>query len=60
MIREYECSVCKEKTEFIENYDDPLQKDCPKCGSKDALEHVVYPGSTFVLKGSGWFKSGGY
>lgn len=60
MIREYFCKKCEEYSEFIEKYSDPLQKDCPKCGEEDSLVYQIVSASSFQLKGSGWFKTGGY
>ena len=60
MLREYICKKCNEASEFIEKFEDSLQKDCPKCGEKDCLEYSEFPLSNFQLKGSGWFKTGGY
>jgi len=60
MIREYKCKNCGEKCEYIEKYEDDLKKDCPKCKSLDSLEYIPISLSSFSLKGTGWFKSGGY
>ncbi|HNC59250.1 MAG TPA: hypothetical protein PLP33_27735 [Leptospiraceae bacterium] len=60
MIREYLCTKCKEKSEFIEKYDDEPKKDCPKCGKKNSLELIVFSLSSVQFKGAGWFKTGGY
>ena len=60
MLREYTCTNCKEKSEFIEKFDDEPQKDCPKCGARDSLELIEFSGSFFQFRGSGWFKTGGY
>ncbi|MCL5673131.1 MAG: zinc ribbon domain-containing protein [Deltaproteobacteria bacterium] len=53
-IREYKCSDCGEITEVIQKINEkPLEK-CPKCGGK--LEKLI-SNSSFVLKGSGWYKT---
>ncbi len=53
-IREYKCSECGEITEVIQKINEkPLEK-CPKCGGK--LEKLI-SNSSFVLKGSGWYKT---
>jgi putative FmdB family regulatory protein len=38
--------------------DKPIEK-CPKC-KEDTAKRLISGGSGFVLKGSGWFNSGGY
>lgn len=60
MIREYKCKKCGETSEFIEKYEDDPQKDCPKCNQKQSLELIIFSSSSFILKGSGWYKTGGY
>ena len=60
MIREYICKKCGESVEFIEKFEDLPKTDCPKCNQKNSLEVVTFPLSNFVLKGTGWFKTGGY
>ena len=53
-IREYKCSDCGEITEVIQKINEkPLEK-CPKCDGK--LEKLI-SNSSFVLKGSGWYKT---
>jgi putative FmdB family regulatory protein len=53
-IREYKCSECGEVTEVIQKINEkPLEK-CSKCGGK--LEKLI-SNSSFVLKGSGWYKT---
>ncbi|MHB8283027.1 MAG: FmdB family zinc ribbon protein [bacterium] len=53
-IREYKCSECGEITEVIQKINEkPLEK-CAKCGGK--LEKLI-SNSSFVLKGSGWYKT---
>ncbi|MHB1679416.1 MAG: FmdB family zinc ribbon protein [bacterium] len=53
-IREYKCSECGDITEVIQKINEkPLEK-CPKCGGK--LEKLI-SNSSFVLKGSGWYKT---
>lgn len=45
-------SISKVETE------EPLER-CPKCGGTEK-EKLVSQGTTHILKGPGWFKSGGY
>ncbi len=53
-IREYKCSECGDITEVIQKINEkPLEK-CSKCGGK--LEKLI-SNSSFVLKGSGWYKT---
>lgn len=59
MLREYICKNCKETLELIAKFEDEPQTKCPFCG-EEKLELVKFPLSSFILKGKGWFKSGGY
>jgi len=53
-IYEYECKKCKNTSEFIQKFSDPLMTDCGECGTKGSLEKLMSLGS-FHLKGSGWY-----
>ncbi len=53
-IREYKCKDCGNYIEVIQGINEkPLEK-CEECGGK--LEKLI-SNSSFVLKGSGWYKT---
>ena len=53
-IREYKCKDCGNYIEVIQGINEkPLEK-CEQCGGK--LEKLI-SNSSFVLKGSGWYKT---
>ena len=53
-IREYKCKDCGNYIEVIQGINEkPLEK-CEKCGGK--LEKLI-SNSSFILKGSGWYKT---
>lgn len=58
MTYEYECSACSHKWEQEQSIKDEPIKTCPKCNNETAKRLIS--NSTFILNGSGWFKSGGY
>jgi putative FmdB family regulatory protein len=51
-IYEYECQKCHHRFEKIQQYSDPPEKKCPKCGGK--LEKVI-TAAAVQFKGSGWY-----
>ncbi len=53
-IREYECKGCGNYMEVIQGINEKSLETCPKCGGK--LEKLI-SNSSFVLKGSGWYKT---
>jgi len=57
---EYRCSneQCSHEWEEDQKISDPKIDTCPICMAKTA-ERLISTAS-FVLKGNGWFKSGGY
>ena len=61
-IYEYECKQCGNRFERIQQFSDPLVKECPKCGG--TVEQVL-SAPAVQFKGSGWYvtdyarKSGG-
>ena len=61
MTYEYECqnSDCKNQWEQEQKISEPPEKYCPKCGERTA-KRLISGGQGFQLKGSGWFKTGGY
>jgi putative FmdB family regulatory protein len=57
---EYICNKCEAVTEVerkIRDYNVPPEEGCKECGSKD-IYRGVSTGTSFNLKGSGWFKDG--
>jgi putative FmdB family regulatory protein len=54
----YKCKKeeCKEEVTKLQKFDDP-PPPCPKCEGE--MERQM-GSSSFILKGSGWFKTGGY
>ncbi len=53
-IREYKCKECGEYMEVIQGVNEKPLETCPKCKGK--LEKLI-SNSSFVLKGSGWYKT---
>ncbi len=53
-IREYKCTKCGDTTEVIQKINEKPLETCSKCGGK--LEKLI-SNSSFVLKGSGWYKT---
>lgn len=52
----FKCKKCEHKQSALQKFDDPPPK-CEKCESE--TERAIAK-STFVLKGKGWFNTGGY
>lgn len=52
---EYRCRSCAHEFELIQKITDEPAKSCPQCGGP--VERLV-SGSSFMLKGSGWYKDG--
>lgn len=53
-IYEYECRSCGKKHEIIQKHSDKPVAECPVC--KGSLRKLV-SNSSFVLKGTGWYKT---
>ncbi|MDA8272987.1 MAG: zinc ribbon domain-containing protein [Deltaproteobacteria bacterium] len=53
-IREYKCKDCGNYMEVIQGINEKPLGTCPECGGK--LEKLI-SNSSFVLKGSGWYKT---
>jgi putative FmdB family regulatory protein len=51
-IYEYECKQCGNRFERIQQFSDPMVKDCPKCGG--SVEQVL-TAAAVQFKGSGWY-----
>jgi putative FmdB family regulatory protein len=56
---EYECTDCGHTWEKEQKMNDPKTTTCPKCG-KETAKRLISGGTSFQLKGKGWFKTGGY
>jgi putative FmdB family regulatory protein len=53
-IYEYQCLVCEKTTEAMQKFSDAPLATCPECGGH--LKKLI-SNSTFVLKGTGWYKT---
>ena len=53
-IYEYRCKKCGKITEVLQKITDPPLKKCKFCGGK--LIKLI-SNNSFILKGSGWFKT---
>lgn len=58
MIYEYRCPKCGHEFEVEQRLDDRPVADCPECG--DLTDKRLISQTSFSLKGSGWFRTGGY
>lgn len=56
---EYECEHCKYYWTIQQNIHDESIKICPNC-KKETVKRLISSSGVFILKGSGWFKKGGY
>ncbi|MCL5024243.1 MAG: zinc ribbon domain-containing protein [Nitrospirae bacterium] len=53
-IYEYQCESCGKKHEIVQRYTDmPLTK-CPECGG---TMRKLISSTSFILKGTGWYKT---
>lgn len=50
----YQCAKCKKEIEIFQKITDPPIKKCKFCGGK--LVKLI-SNTSFILKGSGWFKT---
>ncbi len=55
-IYEYACDACDHSFEMIQRIDSPPPAECPECGDTHVRKLVSC--TSFVLKGSGWYKDG--
>jgi len=55
---EYKCTSCDYEWEETQTINEEPIELCPKCKEKSAKRQISNCG--FILKGSGWFNSGGY
>lgn len=52
-IYEYKCKACGNEFEYRQRISDPPMSECESCGG--GLEKLISR-SSFLLKGSGWYK----
>lgn len=52
---EYKCLCCSHQFETIQSIKDDALTECPKC-LVSALERLISGGTSFTLKGGGWYK----
>jgi len=57
----YQCTdtTCYHEFEIVQSMSDEVLVECPNCGEQ-TLKKIINNTGTFILKGSGWFKKGGY
>ena len=55
---EYACKSCGNQWDEIQKMSDPALEECPKCHEK-AAQRLISQGN-FILKGGGWYTTGGY
>jgi len=53
----YKCKECEHELEVLQRMMDPVLLECPEC-HKESLEKQISKGTSFELKGNGWFKHG--
>lgn len=59
MTYEYRCKECDHHWEADQKIKDKPIEVCPACNKK-AAERLISKGTGFILKGGGWYNSGGY
>lgn len=59
MTYEYECQSCGHHWEAEQRITEEPVRDCPKCGEPKA-KRLISGTPAHILKGDGWFKTGGY
>lgn len=59
MTYEYECLECAHRWEQEQRITEEPEKTCPRC-QVEAAKRLVSGGVGHVLKGEGWFRTGGY
>lgn len=59
MTYEYECQACKHTWEVEQKITDKPIVECPKCHEPEA-RRLIAGAPAHILKGTGWFKTGGY
>lgn len=55
-LYEYRCGACSGEFEAMSSIKDPPLSECPHCGKREVKRLIS--GSSFVLKGEGWFADG--
>lgn len=56
---EYECEKCQKTIEIMQSIKEDTIKECPECHSKE-FKRIISKNGSFLLMGSGWYKTGGY
>jgi putative FmdB family regulatory protein len=59
-IFDYICNKCKKTETRLVKFESMENQFCDECGNEDKMERVPSFSTSFILKGSGWFKKGGY
>jgi putative FmdB family regulatory protein len=58
MVYEYYCEDCKKTIEVEQKITESNLKECPECKCENFKRQIS--NTSFILKGTGWFNSGGY
>ena len=58
MVYEYYCEDCEKVIEVEQKITESNLEECPKCKGKKFKRQIS--NTSFILKGTGWFNSGGY
>ncbi|MBI4824373.1 MAG: zinc ribbon domain-containing protein [Nitrospirae bacterium] len=53
-VYEYSCKICGKTYEFIRRFKDKPLNTCPECGGP--MKKLI-SNTSFVLKGTGWYKT---
>ena len=53
-LYEYQCASCDKVQEIMQRYTDPPLTRCPECGGE---MRKLISNTSFVLKGTGWYKT---
>jgi putative FmdB family regulatory protein len=56
-VYEYECPECKKTFELEQKISEPARTECIEKHCDGKVRRLI-AGSSFVLKGSGWFRDG--
>jgi len=59
MTYEYSCKQCGHHWEEQQRINDKPIEICPICKKKTAIR-LISGGTGFILKGNGWYNTGGY
>lgn len=56
-IYDYRCTQCQKEYDYFHNGPNDKIPKCPHCGCQHAKK-LVSKGTSFQLKGKGWYKDG--